>query len=69
MKLDELYRSRGLRIIAFPSDEFGEQEFDDADEIDAFVTSKGVRFILSSTITEYSANLMLLLNEYLIGTL
>ena len=52
MKLDELYRSRGLRIIAFPSDEFGEQEFDDNDEIDAFVTSKGVRFILSYIITE-----------------
>jgi phospholipid-hydroperoxide glutathione peroxidase len=44
VELDEKYRDKGLRILAFPSNQFAGQEPGGSDEILAFVKSKKVNF-------------------------
>ena len=41
--LDEKYGAEGLRILAFPCNQFGAQEPDSAEEIRKFVVSKGLQ--------------------------
>ena len=44
-KLHDLYSSKGLRILAFPCNDFGKQEPDSLSEIKDFCTTKyGVKF-------------------------
>ena len=44
-KLHDLYSSKGLRILAFPCNDFGKQEPDSLTEIKDFCTTKyGVKF-------------------------
>ena len=44
-KLHELYSDKGLKILAFPCNDFGNQEPDPLDKIQAFCSSKfGVNF-------------------------
>ncbi|MFP4502631.1 MAG: glutathione peroxidase [Candidatus Hydrogenedentota bacterium] len=52
VKLDEVYRSRGLRVLGFPANNFGEQEPGTDKEIRAFCTDKfGVKFDMFSKIS------------------
>ncbi|CAK4086748.1 unnamed protein product [Aphanomyces euteiches] len=44
--LDKKYRDHGLRILAFPSHQFAEQEFATHGEIQQFVSTFGVTFPL-----------------------
>ena len=46
-KLNEMYSSKGLKILAFPCNDFGNQEPDSLSEIKTFCSSKyGVKFEL-----------------------
>ncbi|XP_050438985.1 uncharacterized protein LOC126844667 isoform X2 [Adelges cooleyi] len=45
-ELDEKYRERGLRILAFPCNQFGGQEPGDSEEICSFAEKKSVKFDL-----------------------
>ncbi|XP_065216321.1 uncharacterized protein Gtpx isoform X2 [Planococcus citri] len=44
VKIDDQLRSRGLRILAFPCNQFGKQEPGDADTICEFVKKKNATF-------------------------
>ncbi|KAI5711336.1 hypothetical protein M8J76_008786 [Diaphorina citri] len=46
VELDEKFRDRGLRILAFPCNQFGGQEPGDADQICEFTKKKNVQFDL-----------------------
>ncbi|XP_050441699.1 uncharacterized protein LOC126846384 isoform X2 [Adelges cooleyi] len=45
-ELDEKYRDKGLRILAFPCNQFGGQEPGDSDAICSFAEKKSVKFDL-----------------------
>lgn len=46
VKLDEQFHDKGLRILAFPCNQFGKQEPGDADTICEFVKNKNASFDL-----------------------
>lgn len=50
MALDEKYSSQGLAIVAFPSMQFGGQEFKTSAEIKKFTEEKGVKFLMMDTV-------------------
>lgn len=46
MSLYDKYSSQGLEIVAFPSLQFGGQEFSNNDDIKKFVENKGAKFTI-----------------------
>ncbi|XP_015370805.1 PREDICTED: probable phospholipid hydroperoxide glutathione peroxidase isoform X1 [Diuraphis noxia] len=44
VELDEKYRDKGLKILAFPCNQFGGQEPGDSDSICSFTAKKNVKF-------------------------
>jgi len=48
--LDEKYGAQGLAIVAFPSLQFGGQEFGTSEEIAKFAEGKGAKFQMMSTV-------------------
>ena len=54
-KLHDLYSSKGLRILAFPCNDFGKQEPDSLSEIKDFCTTKyGVKFEIYEKAVSYT---------------
>jgi len=57
IELDEMYReSKGLRILAFPCNQFGKQEPGDSEEIVCFVQKKKAKFDIFEKIDVNGSN-------------